>query len=51
MLEFIPAAIVFGICMLGCSWTAFNLGRRDGVEATVEYLIDQGVIEVSDGDG
>ena len=51
MLEFTPAAIIFGLCMFGCAWTAFHLGRRDGIEGTVQYLIDQGVIEVSDGDG
>lgn len=51
MLEFTPAVIIFGLCMFGCAWTAFHLGRRDGIEGTVQYLIDQGVIEVSDGDG
>jgi hypothetical protein len=52
MIELAPAALIFGICMLGSSWTAFHLGRRDGIECTVQYLIDQGIIEEDlDGEG
>jgi hypothetical protein len=52
MIELAPAALIFGICMLGSSWTAFHLGRRDGIECTVQYLIDQGIIEDDlDGEG
>jgi len=51
MLDLFTASVIFGICMFGCALTAFHLGRREGIENTVQYLIDQGVLEVSDGDG
>jgi len=35
--------------MAGCAGHAYYLGRRVGIQATVEFLIDQGVIEVDDG--
>jgi len=28
--------------------TSFHLGRQEGIENTVQYLIDQGVLEVDD---
>ncbi len=48
MIDIYIAFVVFGICMLGASGTAFHLGRRDGIESAVEYLIDRGVLEVDD---
>ena len=48
MLDYTTALIVCGVCLWGCSQTAFHLGRRDGIEGTVQYLIDQGVLEVDD---
>lgn len=51
MLDLFTASVIFGICMFGCALTAFHLGRREGIENTVQYLIDEGVLEVSDGDG
>ncbi len=48
MLDYTTALIVFGICLSGCGLTAFHLGRREGIEGTVQYLIDQGVLEVDD---
>ena len=40
--------LIFAFCMLGCAGQAYFLGRRVGIEATVQYLIDQGVLEVDD---
>ena len=48
MLDFTTALIVFGLCMAGAAGTAFHLGRREGIEGTVQYLIDTGVLEVDD---
>lgn len=48
MLDYTTALIVFAICLGGCAQTAFYIGRRDGIEGTVQYLIDQGVLEVDD---
>ncbi len=51
MLDYTTAAIVFAICLWGGSQTAFHLGRREGIENTVQYLIDTGVLEVDDDEG
>lgn len=48
MLDMTTAIIVFSICMFGCALTAFHLGRREGIESTVQYLVDVGVLEVDD---
>ena len=44
----LAAYIIFGVCMYGCAQTAFSLGRRDGIEATVEHLVNTGLLEVED---
>lgn len=48
MLDAFTAYVVFGVCMAGAASTAFHLGRREGIENTVQYLIDTGVLEVDD---
>lgn len=48
MVDITVAYVVFGFCMLGAAATAFHLGKRDGIEGTVQYLIDTGVLEVDD---
>jgi len=45
----LTAYFIFAFCMAGCAGHAYYLGRRVGIQATVEFLIDQGVIEVDDG--
>jgi len=50
MLDLTTALIVFTVCMFGCSLTAFHLGRREGIENAVQYLIDTGVLEVDPED-
>ena len=44
----LSAYIVFGICMTGCAATAWHLGRRVGIENTVQFFKDRGQIEVDD---
>ena len=44
----LTAYLIFAFCMIGCAGHAYFLGRRGGIEAPVEYLIDQGVLEVDD---
>ena len=34
--------------MMGCALHAFYLGRRTGVESTVEYLINKGILELDE---
>lgn len=40
--------IIFAFCMYGCAQTAFYLGRRDGIEATVEHLVNKGLLDVEE---
>ena len=40
--------IVLAICMAGCAGHAFYLGRRTGVEATVSFLMDKGILELDE---
>ena len=37
--------IVLAICMAGCAGHAFYLGRRVGIEATVQYLVDKEILD------
>ena len=39
---------IFVFCLVGCGLTSFFLGRRDGIEATVDYFIEIGVLEAED---
>jgi len=48
MVDYYISLIIFGVCMAGAAGTSFHLGRRDGIESAVQYLIDQGVLEVDD---
>ena len=48
MIELHIGITVFAICMAGCALTSFHLGRQEGIESTVQYLIDQGVIDIDD---
>jgi len=42
------AIVVFIFCLIGCGIHSWRLGRRDGINGTVEYLIDKGILEVDD---
>lgn len=44
----ITVYLIFAFCMIGCAGQAYYLGRRVGIQATVDYLVDQGVLEVDD---
>lgn len=44
----LSAYVIFAFCMIGCAGHSYFLGRRAGIEGTVQYLIDQGVLEVDD---
>lgn len=48
MIELFTASTIFAVCMIGCGMTSFHLGRQEGIENTVQYLIDEGVLEVDD---
>ena len=40
--------LILGVCMFGCAGHAFYLGRRTGVEATVNYLMEKGILELDE---
>lgn len=42
------AYLLFAACLIGCGIHAWNLGRRAGIEGTVQYLIDEGVLELDE---
>jgi len=48
VIELFTASTIFAVCMIGCGMTSFHLGRQEGIENTVQYLIDEGVLEVDD---
>ena len=37
---------IFIFCLIGCGMTSYNLGRQEGIETTIEHLVDQGMLEV-----
>jgi hypothetical protein len=39
---------IFLFCMIGCGIQCWHLGKTTGVEATVQYMIDTGVLEVEE---
>ncbi len=44
----LSAYLIFVVCMVGCAGHAFYLGRRTGVEATVQFLVDKGALELDE---
>lgn len=48
MVTSIASLAIFAFCLVGCGLTSFFIGRQDGIESTVEYLIEVGVLEVED---
>jgi len=39
---------IFIFCMIGCGIQCWHLGKGVGIEHTVQYMIDQGVLELED---
>ena len=44
----VPSIVIFVICLLGCGVHSFFLGRRIGVEHTLLYLENEGLIEFTE---
>tara|TARA_B110000259_G_scaffold175128_1_gene210058 strand:+ start:1270 stop:1380 length:111 start_codon:yes stop_codon:yes gene_type:complete len=34
--------------MIGCGMTCHALGKQEGIETTIEHLVDQGMLELED---
>ena len=39
---------VFVFCLLGCGLTCHALGKQEGIETTIEHLVDEGLLVVDD---
>ena len=37
---------VFIFCLIGCGMTSYNLGKQEGIETTIEHLVDEGLLEI-----
>jgi len=37
---------IFIFCLIGCGMTSYNLGKQEGIETTIEHLVDEGLLEV-----
>lgn len=38
---------IFIFCLIGCGITSHHLGKQEGIETTIEHLVDEGLLEVS----
>ena len=48
MVTTVGAVVVFIVCMIGCAYHAYFLGRRVGIEHAVDFLADNDYIDVDD---
>lgn len=39
---------IFVFCLIGCGVHSYSLGKTHGIASTVEYLIEQGVLQEVD---
>ena len=37
---------IFIFCLIGCGGHCYHLGKQEGIEITIEHLVDQGMLEV-----
>ena len=44
--NFMMEISIFIFCLIGCGMTSYNLGKQEGIETTIEHLVDQGMLEV-----
>ena len=44
----LTAFTLFAICMMGCGIHCWYLGRKVGIQYAVDYLVDNGHLDVDD---
>ena len=44
MMEF----AIFAFCTIGCGMTCHALGKQEGIETTIEHLVDKGLLDLED---
>jgi len=47
-LDPISTYIIFAFCMAGCSLCAYKCGERGGILGTLNYLEDEGIIDLEE---
>jgi hypothetical protein len=40
--------VIFIFCLIGCGLQSWWIGRRNGVQTTVDYLLDEGYLELDE---
>jgi len=46
MIDMYAAFTMFTFCMIGASASAWAIGKKVGIQETVQFMIDQGILEV-----
>ena len=41
---------IFIFCLIGCGLTSWKMGISAGIQASVQYFVDEGVIELEEED-
>ena len=44
----LTAFTLFALCLIGCGTHCWYLGRRVGIQYAVDYLVEQGHLDVDD---
>lgn len=39
---------VFVFCLIGCGMTSYQVGKQEGIETTIEHLVDNGMLEIEE---
>jgi hypothetical protein len=39
---------IFAFCLIGCGLTCHALGKQEGIETTIEHLVDNGLLELDE---
>jgi hypothetical protein len=46
--NFMLELAIFTFCLIGCGLTCHALGKQEGIESTIEHLVDNGMLELED---
>ena len=39
---------VLMFCMIGCGMSCHALGKQEGIESTIEHLVDEGLLQIDE---
>jgi len=42
--------IMYTLILIGCAYTSFSVGKREGVQDAISYFYDKGLIEPNEED-